>query len=64
MFSICPEVAGVAELLKDAGCLGVLLSGSGASVFGVVSSKSHGESVSRRLPDGLWHMIVQTCPVV
>ena len=64
VFSVCPEVAEAAALLKKAGCLGVLLSGSGASVFGLVSNKSHGESVSRRLPDGLWHMIVQTCPVV
>ena len=64
VFSACPEVARAASLLKKAGCLGVLLSGSGASVFGLVSDKSHGESVSRRLPDGLWHMIVQTCPVV
>ncbi len=64
VFAVCPEVAEAAALLKQAGCLGVLLSGSGASVFGLVSNRSHGESVSRRLPDGLWRMIVQTCPVV
>jgi 4-diphosphocytidyl-2-C-methyl-D-erythritol kinase len=64
VFSICPEVAATAALLKEAGCLGVLLSGSGASVFGLVVSESHGESVSRALPAGLWHRIVQTCPVV
>ncbi|MFO7937846.1 MAG: 4-(cytidine 5'-diphospho)-2-C-methyl-D-erythritol kinase [Kiritimatiellia bacterium] len=64
VFALCPQVADAAHMLKAAGCLGVLLSGSGASVFGMASSKSHAEAVSRRLPDGLWHRIVRTCPVV
>ena len=64
VFAMCPEVNETARLLKEAGCLGVLLSGSGASVFGVVLNEAHGESVSRKLPAGLWHRVVRTCPVV
>ncbi len=64
VFSACPEVAKAAALLRNAGCPGVLLSGSGASVFGLVRSEAHGEMVSRKLPAGLWHRVVRTCPVV
>ncbi|MDD4102853.1 MAG: 4-(cytidine 5'-diphospho)-2-C-methyl-D-erythritol kinase [Kiritimatiellae bacterium] len=59
-----PVIARTARLLDDAGCLGVLLSGSGASVFGLVRDEIHGQEVSRKLEAGLWHVLVRTCPVV
>ncbi|MDA3926296.1 MAG: 4-(cytidine 5'-diphospho)-2-C-methyl-D-erythritol kinase [Kiritimatiellae bacterium] len=64
VFKCYPVVARVSHLLREAGCLGVLLSGSGASVFGLVENKAHGERVIQQLPADLWHMLVQTCPVV
>ena len=64
VFSCYPAVARISELLREAGCLGVLLSGSGASVFGLVKNKAHGERVIQQLPVDLWHTLVQTCPVV
>ncbi len=57
-------VAQTAAHLREAGCLGVLLSGSGASVFGLVRDEAHGQEVSRKLDAGLWHVLVHTCPVV
>ncbi len=59
-----PEVAQTAARLREAGCLGVLLSGSGASVFGLARDESHGKEIGRRLGSGLWHILVRTCPVV
>ncbi len=59
-----PVIARTARLLEKAGCLGVLLSGSGASVFGLVRDEIHGQEVSRKLEAGLWHVVVRTCPVV
>lgn len=64
VFEGYPEVARTAFRLKEAGCLGVLLSGSGASVFGLVRDETHGKIVSGRLGSGLWHVVAQTCPVV
>ena len=59
-----PGVAQTAARLQDAGCLGVLLSGSGASVFGLARDEAHGREISRRLGTGVWHVVAQTCPVV
>ena len=64
VFEQYPPVAEAASRLKAAGCLGVLLSGSGASVFGLVRNEEHGREVCQRLGDGLWHTLVRTCPVV
>jgi len=64
VYSCFPEVERTSVLLREAQCLGVLLSGSGASVFGLVRDKAHGERVIQQLPDDIWHMLVQTCPVV
>lgn len=64
VFESYPDVAQTAAQLQEAGCLGVLLSGSGASVFGLVRDEVHGQEVSRRLGSGLWHVLVRTCPVV
>lgn len=59
-----PGVAQTAARLQEAGCLGVLLSGSGASVFGLARDEAHGREISRRLGAGMWHVVAQTCPVV
>ncbi|MBP5511717.1 MAG: 4-(cytidine 5'-diphospho)-2-C-methyl-D-erythritol kinase [Kiritimatiellae bacterium] len=60
-----PAVAGVAALLRECGCLGVLLSGSGATVFGLVADAASGRMVCRRLEAaGVWHVMAQTCPMV
>ena len=64
VFESYPEVAQTATRLQEAGCLGVLLSGSGASVFGLARSEAHGREISRKLGSGLWHVLVRTCPVV
>ena len=63
VFERYPEVAGAAARLRSAGCLGCLLSGSGASVFGLVRDEAHGQEVLCGL-DGLWGVLVRTCPVV
>ena len=59
-----PDVAQVAERLGAAGCLGVSLSGGGASVFGLVRDEAHGQEVLQRLGASLWSVLVRTCPVV
>jgi 4-diphosphocytidyl-2-C-methyl-D-erythritol kinase len=64
VYESIPEVSETARSLEKAGCLGVLLSGSGASVFGLVRDELHGQEVSRKLDAGLWHVLVRTCPVV
>jgi 4-diphosphocytidyl-2-C-methyl-D-erythritol kinase len=40
-FGICPDIEPVRNELFDAGALGVLMSGSGSSVFGVYRDKEH-----------------------
>lgn len=64
VFERYPLVEQAASRLKAAGCLGVLLSGSGASVFGLVRDEAHGQEVCQRLDKCLWHILVRTCPVV
>ena len=64
VFESYPDVAQTAARLHEAGCLGVLLSGSGASVFGLARDEAHGQEISQKLGSGLWHVLVHTCPVV
>ena len=64
VFERYPLVAQAAQQLHVAGCFGVLLSGSGSSVFGLVRDEAHGQEVCRRLDERLWHILVRTCPVV
>ncbi len=64
VFESYPEVAQTATRLQEAGSLGVLLSGSGASVFGLARNEEHGQEICRKLGSGLWHILVRTCPVV
>ena len=47
--------------LEEAGCLGVSMSGSGATVFGIVHGAAEAECVARKLSeDGLWAVAVET----
>lgn len=64
VFEGYPGVAQTASQLQAAGCLGVLLSGSGASVFGLVRDEAHGVEIGRKLGSGFWHVLAHTCPVV
>lgn len=57
-----PSVAYLAERLKAAGGKGVLLSGSGASVFALARDEAHGREMRRRLGSHAWSVLVQTLP--
>ncbi len=63
-FALYPAVGACAEVLRRAGALGVLLCGSGATVFGLVRDKAHGESVCKGLPTEWWKVCVHSCPMV
>ncbi len=62
VFATYLETARLAERLRDAGGLGVLMSGSGASVFALVRDEAHGEDVRRKLGAGVWSMLIRTLP--
>lgn len=64
VFESYPCVAQTAARLQEAGCLGVLLSGSGASVFGLARDEVHGREIGRKLGSGFWHVLARSCPVV
>jgi 4-diphosphocytidyl-2-C-methyl-D-erythritol kinase len=59
----CPVIAAVQSLLRESGCLGVLLSGSGPSVFGLCRDLAHAHAVqaqvARRAPPA-WRLSVVT----
>ncbi len=62
-FRLYPQVAAAADRLKAAGAAAVLLSGSGATVFGLVENERKGRSVMERLSDsGLWSALVCSLP--
>ena len=46
IFQLRPELAKKKQILKDAGALGVLVTGSGPTVFGIARDEEHGESVA------------------
>ena len=62
VFAAYPETARLASRLRDAGGLGVILSGSGASVFALVRNEAHGKEVRRNLGDGVWSVLTKTLP--
>ena len=56
-----PEIGTARRRLEEAGCLGVSMSGSGATVFGIVRGASEAECIARKLSeDGLWAVAVET----
>ncbi|MFP6582459.1 MAG: 4-(cytidine 5'-diphospho)-2-C-methyl-D-erythritol kinase [Candidatus Hydrogenedentota bacterium] len=44
-----PEIEGYKTALRDAGCSGVLMSGSGPTVFGLCDNEAHGKSIQNSL---------------
>jgi 4-diphosphocytidyl-2-C-methyl-D-erythritol kinase len=63
VFAKFPMVRAAHQALIKAGCSDVLMSGSGASVFGLVKNKTHGQSIKRRLSSKPWDIyLVSTRP--
>ena len=62
-FALFPSVAKTAEALRSAGCQGVTLCGSGATVFGLVQGRAQGESaLAHPALAGCWRACVQALP--
>ena len=56
-----PEIGAARRRLEEAGCLGVSMSGSGATVFGIVRDAAEAGLVAKKLSkDGLWSVAVET----
>lgn len=56
-----PEIAQAMKELEEAGCEGVLMSGSGSTVFGLVSSENKGREIASRMNSkGYWSECVHT----
>ncbi len=66
VFRKYPVLEMIAEGLKQCGALGALLSGSGASVFGLALSEAHALAIQRDIADVLgfepWTAAVKTLP--
>lgn len=62
VFESRPEVGRLARLLREAGSAGVLMSGSGASVFGLAADEAHVESVLAGLPGDVWCRATEILP--
>ena len=66
VFSKYPLIEMAAEGLKKAGAIGVLLSGSGASIFGLAESEEHARNIERRVQEdsdfSVWSAVVETLP--
>jgi 4-diphosphocytidyl-2-C-methyl-D-erythritol kinase len=66
VFRKYPLIEILAEALKKAGATGVLLSGSGSSVFGLARDKQHAQSiidhVQKELGSPVWSAIVRMLP--
>lgn len=58
---IHPEVRQAKRLLVQLGARGVLMSGSGSSVFGFASSHSEGERIRSKLQGYPWHVFLTGC---
>ena len=56
-----PEIDAARRRLEAAGCLGVSMSGSGATVFGIVRDATDAARIARRLEaEGLWAVAVES----
>lgn len=62
VFQRYPATAEVASALHEAGSLGVLLSGSGATVFGLAKDESHARQIRLSLSGSLWSAVTKTLP--
>ena len=55
------DIGAARRRLEEAGCLGVSMSGSGATAFGIVRGAAEAECIARKLSeDGLWAVAVET----
>lgn len=55
-----PRTAELPGVLRRAGALATLLSGSGGTVLGLAENEEHARAMEARLPEGLWHRVVST----
>lgn len=62
VFQHFPATQDLAMRLRAAGALGVLVSGSGASVFALVRDQGHGNAVRERLGCEVWSVVTMTLP--
>ncbi len=62
VFEHFPATQDLAMRLRAAGALGVLLSGSGASVFALVRDQAHGDAVQKHLGCDFWSVVTTTLP--
>ncbi len=62
VFARHPEVGRLAACMRAAGACGVLMSGSGATVFALVTDREHGERVRRAIPCTYWSQVTRTLP--
>ncbi len=62
VFERYPATAEVGRTLHSAGALGVLLSGSGATVFGLARNEAHARQIRSALPGSLWSAVTKTLP--
>ena len=57
---LCPAIAKLREVLREAGALAVGMSGSGPTVFGVFGSEQEAESALGRLRAAVWARVART----
>ena len=66
VFKKYPQIELIADTLKAAGSIGALLSGSGASVFGLALNEAHAnqiaEHVQAELGESVWSKVVRILP--
>ena len=56
-----PEIGAARRRLEEAGCLGVSMSGSGATVFGIARDAAEAGRIARELQaEGLWSVAAET----
>jgi 4-diphosphocytidyl-2-C-methyl-D-erythritol kinase len=57
---LCPAIAKLREVLREAGALAVGMSGSGPTVFGIFGSEPEAASVLGRLRAAVWARVART----
>lgn len=62
VFARHPEVGQLAACMRAAGACGVLMSGSGSTVFALVTDRDHGERVRQAIPSRYWSQVTRTLP--
>lgn len=60
VFERFPRTAEVADALRRADAVGVMLTGSGGAVIGLAENETHAQRIQSQLPTGLWSAVVHT----